>query len=278
MVMSLQTNLQDFITVLEQKKKERERKEYEDISTRLTPYNIESLVKREIIHKDDAIFVLYTLFYELEDNMNNYNKKADIIDLYARLSNKNKDLRALLENIFITEFSHKIRFKALFYLSKYFPKKAHQVFVYECERDGFVNYILENYSIEELLPLRNAINDPFLHFYISFREELKSIYRISFKEKKLSRVLNSQKSYIQFNSEINLKRYTLIKKYSTEEILKLPLMSFVKELVKQEKGYKWVWLIDKKERDPNIIFISEKRDDRGAVSYTHLTLPTTPYV
>ncbi len=111
-----------------------------------SPKDIFDAIINEQIDTNTGIFILKELFYCKKDEFLNIGKKKDCIKYIVQLSKKDNKLYLFLEECFIVEFWYPIRLKSLYYIWRYFPKKAIIIFnaISKWENyDSFLKYVLE---------------------------------------------------------------------------------------------------------------------------------------
>lgn len=140
----------------------------------LTPVNIYQYYQEKKIDRCYALSLLEVFYYrDKYPSMNEIDKINLIMDYIVSISRKNKKLKALLEEMFITEFWYQIKFNALSHLCEHFPRKAKALYRYSLENEKCIPFILRRLPRQKLESLEKILEiDPLLLLYIKLKDVL----------------------------------------------------------------------------------------------------------
>jgi hypothetical protein len=209
------------------------------------------------IDKDMALYLLKQILYNREDTWNNLGHRKNCLKYIVEISDKDKKLRAFLEEVFITEHWFPIRLRALEYLTEYFPKLAFTLFNHISEEMGYVR-LLEwtlnktDFKAKDIKFLTQIVDDPIVKLQILLRE------KIYFPKVNLAkRKIYFRETEILLGEHEKFKRFSLIKE-STDEIILTQSVKYFIWKNRNENGV--IYEFDKEKAHPILILHKEEKD------------------
>jgi len=209
---------------------------------RLNPDRILNGYNNKEIDKETALYMLETLFYEADDKWAKISFRKECLKAIVKLSRKDKKLRRLLEEIFITEYWYPLRLQALSLIHRHYTQLSVKLFNYIHENTSLIQYGLREWHIESISFLKDLIKDPLVLFYLVIKKVTKDFSEyLSIEDRKIK--INGNDFYIGITKRF--RRSALINELTPQDILETEAKYFVYSR-REKDGI--IYEVDKEER------------------------------